>query len=73
MQENIVIERNQLRVRYHAVKLLEKLKEAKQIANSIELMTKLQKTPHLKNIEAFEEELKKIVEPTTIPAIQSKL
>lgn len=66
MEKNIMIERHQLRVRYHVVRLLKKLKEVKQTANTIELAGKLDNTPHLENIEAFEKALKEMI-TTTLP------
>jgi hypothetical protein len=73
MEESIVVERNQLRRRYRLVKLLKKLKEVKQIANSIELAEKLDNTPHLGNIDAFEDALKEAMVEPVKEAIRSKL
>ena len=55
------------------VKLLKKLKEVKQIANSIELAEKLDNTPHLGNIDAFEDALKEAMVEPVKEAIRSKL
>lgn len=68
-----MIERNQLRVRYHVIRLLKKLKEVKQTANCIELAGKLDSTPHLKNIEAFEKALNEMIATASQPKHLSKL